>query len=105
MSPLVDRDRVNQTGMSLVLIVISGLSTTGGSPGQTADYGVVWNKGQLQFHRPDTAAANLSNEELQRRRTLVQQVFKMREELPPLDMTTAELVRLAREERNWFYER
>ena len=39
-----------------------------------------------------------------RRKVLVKDLAKMRGELPPLGMTTAELVHLAREERKWLYE-
>jgi predicted RNase H-like HicB family nuclease len=44
------------------------------------------------------------DEEARRRKVLVKHLVKMRDELPPLGMTTAELVHLAREERTWLYE-
>lgn len=53
------------------------------------------------IHVPPTDEAD---EKALRRKVLVGQVVRMRDELPPLGMTTAELVHLAREERKWFYE-
>jgi hypothetical protein len=51
----------------------------------------------------DNSKACMSNEEIQRRKALVEHISRMRDELSSLDMTTAELVRLAREERKWLY--
>ena len=61
-------------------------------------------KGKLQLRGPRRGNSSLPNEEIQRRKALVERILKMREGLPPLGMTTAELVHLAREERNWLYE-
>jgi len=48
-------------------------------------------------HRPRSSTILLSNEEIRRRKELVERILKRRDELPPLGMTTAELVRLARQ--------
>ena len=61
-------------------------------------------KGELQSHKPRGRTIPLSNEEVKRRKDLMEHILKMRDELPPLGMTTAELVRLSREERKWLYE-
>jgi hypothetical protein len=54
--------------------------------------------------KPDTPSFQIPADEVQRRKALVKNMLKLREELPPLDMTTVELVRLSREERSHFYE-
>ena len=61
-------------------------------------------KGKADVDKSKGGASLLDSEELNRRKSLVERIFAMREELPALDITTAELVRLAREERKWFYE-
>ncbi len=50
------------------------------------------------------SSPTISDEEIQRRKELMKRILKMRDELPPLGMTTAELVRLARRESDWLYE-
>ena len=61
-------------------------------------------KGKADDGKFKGGASVLDSEELNRRKYLVERIFAMREEFPALDITTAELVRLAREEREWFYE-
>lgn len=51
-----------------------------------------WEKSWLQFEPIEP-----SERELKRRKELVARILKRRDELPPLGMTTAELVRLARQ--------
>jgi len=54
-------------------------------------------KGKPRPHRPRGNTVLLSNEEIERRKELVGRILKRRDESPPLGMTTAELVRLARQ--------
>lgn len=54
-------------------------------------------RGQLQSHKTRGSTILLSNEEIQHRRELMERILKRRNELPLLGMTTAELVRLARQ--------
>jgi hypothetical protein len=61
-------------------------------------------KGKFHVHGPQRSSSSLPDEEIQRRKALVKRMLEMRDELPALGMTTAELVRLAREERQWLDE-
>jgi hypothetical protein len=50
------------------------------------------------------SSPTISDEEIQRRKELMKRILKRRNESPPLGMTTAELVKLARREGDKLYE-
>jgi hypothetical protein len=60
--------------------------------------------GKLNLEKSIGGDSAVPIKEIQRRKKLVGRILKRRDELPPLGMTTAELVRLAREESKWLYE-
>ncbi len=93
-----------EAGMSLELILRTSLGATVTQKNQLPEYILIWNNEKIHFYGPGRSAAGLPYEERLRRKALVERILRMREELPPLGMTTAELVHLAREERKWLYE-
>ena len=104
MSLTVDIEQAHETGMSLDLILRACLSVDDTEADKSPEYIFTWQDHEFPFRCPIAASAILPSEELNRRKSLVEHIFAMREELPGLDITTAELVRLARGERKWFYE-
>jgi predicted RNase H-like HicB family nuclease len=62
-------------------------------------------KSKIDSSKSQSAPATHPDKETQRRRALVDHMLQLREELPPLGMTTTDLVRLSREERSWFYDK
>lgn len=104
MSRTVDIEQAHETGMSLELILRACLSVTYTEAAKTQGYVFTWEGQEFPSRSSKIARATLPSEELNRRKSLVERIFAMREELPRLDITTAELVRLARGERKWFYE-
>ncbi len=58
---------------------------------------VAWYKEKLRFHRSGESTSALSEKEIQRRKEIVERTLARRAQLPPLGMSTAELVHLARQ--------
>lgn len=52
---------------------------------------------------PLEGTSKLSKADLRRRKALMKRTLELRRGLPPLGMTTAELLQLARKERDWLY--
>lgn len=61
-------------------------------------------RGMLQPHKPRGSTIPLSDEEIQRRKQLLERILKKRNELPSLGMTTADLVHLARQGLEYYDE-
>lgn len=105
MSREIDAQYDYEAGMSIELIVRAALGVVSREHGGPDQILISSQRSDLHFVWPAGIGAVVPNQELNRRKSLVKRVLKMREELPALGMTTADLVDLARTERMWLYER
>lgn len=62
-------------------------------------------KGEYDSSKSQSVPTTYRDKETQRRRALVEHMLQLRKELPPIGMTTTDLVRLSREERSWIYDK
>ena len=76
MPKVVDVERAYECGMSLELIVRSGLSVSNATASDIPEYVVVRVEDDLRFWWPRSATNVLLPEELQRRKTLVRRLLK-----------------------------